>query len=142
MLALAVLAASIPGMSAHSHLTATYQEYLSSKTTHLEKKHPQVLDIVIPASDNKSRRSKDLFVPPRPNQTPIDFHPQLRQLHEDNEPLVYYSWHIHSYFFHEDANVTARSLDIRTQFINAFNVPACTNECFMGGPFDDCSQGN
>ena len=84
----------------------------------------------------------DLFVPPRPDQTPVDYHPQLKSLPQDGEPITYYSWHIHSYFFHEDANVTARSLALRDNFISTFKLETCIGDCFMGGPFDTCSQGN
>ncbi|CAF1234827.1 unnamed protein product [Rotaria sp. Silwood1] len=81
----------------------------------------------------------DLFFPPLPGQSNNDFHPQLRRLPLAHEPLYYYSWHIHSYFFHENKNVTARALGIREQFMNYFSIKKCEGNCFMGGIFDNCT---
>ncbi|CAF0742252.1 unnamed protein product [Rotaria sordida] len=81
----------------------------------------------------------DLFFPPLPGQSNNDFHPQLRRLPSASEPLYYYSWHIHSYFFHENKNVTERALDIRQQFMNFFHIKTCEGNCFMGGIFDNCT---
>jgi aromatic ring-cleaving dioxygenase len=84
---------------------------------------------------------QDLFVPPKPGQSSVDYHPQLKQLPGDDEPLVYYSWHIHVYFYQDNRNYSAECMAFREEFILAFNVPKCTGDCFMGGPFDTCTQG-
>lgn len=81
----------------------------------------------------------DLFLPPLPGQSSVDFHPVLRTPPGPNDPLVYYSWHIHVYFYHENANYTARAMALRTSFIREFNVSACPESCFMGGIFDNCT---
>ncbi|CAF1185280.1 unnamed protein product [Adineta steineri] len=82
----------------------------------------------------------NLFFPPLPGQSNNDFHPQLRAIPNENDTLYYYSWHIHSYFFHENANVTARALAIRTEFMKYFNIEKCLGNCFMGGIFDNCTR--
>jgi len=84
---------------------------------------------------------KDLFFPPRPDQTPNDYHPQLKRLPGDGEDIVYYSWHIHTYFFHEDQNVTDAALALRSAFMSTFSIGLCDDECFMGGPWDTCNTG-
>merc|ERR1711934_402518 len=81
------------------------------------------------------------FLPPLEGMTVTDFHPQLAVLPGPSDPIVYYSWHIHMYFFQENKNVTTRCLNIRNAFMKRFNVPLCTGNCFMGGPFDNCTQG-
>ncbi len=63
----------------------------------------------------------------------IHLYPHANSLPGPNDPLTYYSWHIHSYFFHENKNVTARAMAIREKFIDHFKVPTCKDECFMGG---------
>jgi len=55
--------------------------------------------------------------------------------------MVYYSWHIHVYFFHKDHNVTLRSMLLRNQFMKHFAAPECNKDCFMGLPFDNCTLG-
>ena len=122
-------------------LSELYKQYKASNGM-IKASQFRVRDIIIAASDDKLSRSKDLFVSPHVGQTPVDYHPQLKALPKDGEPMVYYSWHIHSYFFHEDENVTQRALAIRDQFISKFNVPTCRGDCFMGGPFDTCFQGS
>lgn len=103
--------------------------------------HPKYHKVLSAASKDQILRAKELFVPPLPGQSTNDYHPQLKVLPKDDEPMIFYSWHIHMYFFHEDKNVTARSLAIRDQFIADFKLPTCDDACFMGGPFDTCIQG-
>jgi aromatic ring-cleaving dioxygenase len=81
------------------------------------------------------------FFPPLPEQTSVDFHPQLKVLPSPSDPITYYSWHIHVYFFQEDQNVTNRCLSLRQEFLDHFRVPICTGNCFFGLPFDNCTQG-
>lgn len=64
----------------------------------------------------------NIFFPPLPGQTSVDYHPQLRVLPTEDEPLTYYSWHIHVYFFQEDKNVTGRALSLREAFMKNFRV--------------------
>lgn len=90
--------------------------------------------------DDLKTLNPDLFFPPLPGQSNNDFHPQLRQLPSGNDTLYYFSWHIHMYFFHENVNVTARALAIRQQFMNYFDIKKCEGNCFMGGPFDNCTR--
>jgi len=93
------------------------------------------------ANPNNFQDYKGKFFPPLPGQTHVDFHPQLRVPPGPKDPLIYYSWHIHTYFYQDDKNVTDRCLAFRTQFMETFNVPVCTGNCFMGGIFDNCTQG-
>lgn len=117
-----------------------YEAYLKAKIN-FDTNTPTYRKVVSPASGEKGSRSADLFTAPRIGQSSNDYHPQLKQLLGEDEPMTFYSWHIHSYFFHEDANVTEKSLAFRDQFISAFNIPMCEGDCFMGGPFDTCDQG-
>lgn len=94
----------------------------------------------VTAEISLSSAHQDLFFPPLPEQTEVDFHPQLRRLPADNETLYYYSWHIHVYFFHENLNVTTRALALREKFMSYFNIDTCLGNCFMGGIFDNCTR--
>mmetsp|Transcript_22853 Transcript_22853/g.33381 ORF Transcript_22853/g.33381 Transcript_22853/m.33381 type:complete len:235 (+) Transcript_22853:67-771(+) len=120
----------------HQELSDIYKAYKASKGI---SHKPSYRDVVLPS--NTDTASKDLFFPPLPGQTPVDYHPQLRKPMSEDEPLTYYSWHIHVYFFHEDENVTARSLALRDEFISTFSIETCSDDCFMGGPFDTCTKG-
>ena len=94
-----------------------------------------------PSSADQAARDKSLFYPPLPGQSGVDYHPQLKTLAENDTQIVYYSWHAHVYFFHEDENVTQRTLALRDQFMKRFSLAVCDDSCFMGGPFDTCTQG-
>ena len=96
--------------------------------------------VAVRNGDSLLTNKADLFFPPLPGQTNNDFHPQLRTLPSENETLYYYSWHIHVYFFHENANVTARALALREKFMSYFNIEQCLGNCFMGGIFDNCTR--
>jgi len=113
-----------------------YQDEVHKSSYHI----PKVVDVVSRKS-HELKHTNSLFLAPLTGMSPVDFHPQLQVLPKAGDPLVYYSWHIHMYFFHENKNVTTRCLALRTQFMNVFRVPECTGNCFMGGPFDNCTQG-
>ena len=81
----------------------------------------------------------NLFVAPQPGQSSVDFHPMLKEIPGPNDPIVYYSWHIHTYFFHENKNVTDRALSLRQDFMKHFQITNCTGDCFMGGWMDTVS---
>ncbi|CAF4192712.1 unnamed protein product, partial [Rotaria sp. Silwood2] len=119
-------------------------EYIRAKARSMNSNHQRGLGntrSVIPTKTSDSAAvNADLFFPPLPGQSNNDFHPQLRRLPLANEPLYYYSWHIHSYFFHENKNVTARALAIRQQFMEYFSIKKCEGNCFMGGIFDNCTR--
>ncbi len=74
-------------------------------------------------------------------QSSVDYHPILKKPPNPEDPITYYSWHIHVYFFHENKNVTARAMSLRESFIKTFNLDTCKDECFMGGWMDNCTQG-
>lgn len=148
--ALVVLLACV-GVFAFAHspaeLSKLYKSYQASKGKHSIADNKQKFrKAVVAKSVNTSNAEelaamKNLFVPPRPDQTPIDYHPQLKALPGDGEEIIYYSWHIHTYFFHEDENVTAKALELRDAFMSAFTIETCSDDCFMGGPWDTCSTG-
>jgi len=94
-----------------------------------------------PASSDYKNRDKSLFFPPLAGQTGRDYHPQLKTLAQNDTQIIYYSWHAHVYFFHEDENVTDRTLALRDSFMKRFSLALCDDSCFMGGPFDTCNQG-
>ncbi len=119
-------------------LSEIYKAYKSSKKGLAQKVNYQ--SVSSPLSNDIKSRDKSLFFPPLAGQSPVDYHPQLRNL-ASNDSIVYYSWHAHVYFFHEDKNVTDRSLALRDQFMSKFSLAKCSDECFMGGPFDTCNQG-
>ena len=116
-----------------------YKQYQTRGNAFSKGKSP-VYGVSSPLSNDANARDSSLFVPPLAGQTGIDYHPQLKQLHE-GEQIIYYSWHVHVYFFHEDQNVTDRTLAVRDQFISRFKLATCNDSCFMGGPFDTCNQG-
>jgi aromatic ring-cleaving dioxygenase len=116
-----------------------YQQYKENKGKPIiQRQQNQVRMVELP---NNQNRDKSLFVPPMAGQSGADYHPQLKSLTSDNTSIVYYSWHVHVYFFHEDVNVTQRTLALRDQFIKQFSLATCDDSCFMGGPFDTCTQG-
>ncbi|CAF3976166.1 unnamed protein product [Rotaria magnacalcarata] len=119
-------------------------EYIGSKDRLINKNRNNNIvssRAVKPVSNSDSAAlNPDLFFPPLPGQSNNDFHPQLRRLPSGSDPLYYYSWHIHTYFFHENVNVTARALAIREQFMGYFSIKKCEGNCFMGGIFDNCTR--
>lgn len=135
--ALAALVAS------HQELSALYKEYqVAGGKGQPQKVVLPALKVKSPSSKDAAARDKSLFFPPLPGQSSSDYHPQLRAASPSNDTeIIFYSWHVHVYFFHEDANVTARTLALRDQFISTFSLATCSDECFMGGPFDTCNQG-
>lgn len=137
LFALAALVAS------HQELSALYKEYqVAGGKGQPQKVVLPALKVKSPSSKDAAARDKSLFFPPLPGQTSSDYHPQLRAASPSNDTeIIFYSWHVHVYFFHEDANVTARTLALRDQFISTFSLATCSDECFMGGPFDTCNQG-
>ena len=138
LFALAALVAS------HQELSTLYKEYqVAGGKGQPQKVVLPTLKVKSPSSKDAAARDKSLFFPPLPGQTGSDYHPQLRAASPSNDTeIIFYSWHVHVYFFHEDANVTARTLALRDQFISTFSLATCSDECFMGGPFDTCNQGN
>lgn len=121
----------------HQELSALYKQY---KAAGGKVSAAPSLNVHLPKSSDVQARDKSLFFPPLPGQTGVDYHPQLRSM-VPNDTVVYYSWHVHVYFFHEDENVTARTLALRDNFIQHFSLATCDDSCFMGGPFDTCTQG-
>lgn len=118
-------------------MSALFQRYKDSK--HAVSKPAQYREVVLANVETEVSRAN--FAPPFKGQPTADYHPQLKTLKDDNEPMVYYSWHIHVYFFHEDQNVTNRALALRDQFISTFSLATCDDDCFMGGWMDNCTQG-
>jgi hypothetical protein len=116
-----------------------YKRYkaAASKTAPVLKNY----DVASPASNDHAARDRSLFYPPLPGQNSRDYHP-IKKASADNDTIIYYSWHLHVYFFHEDDNVTQRTLALRDNFMKRFSVATCDDDCFMGGPFDTCTQGN
>jgi len=128
----------------HSH-SALRDEYISSRArpaaaSHLNRLVSTRSAVPFRAGQRSAVADKNLFFPPLPGQLNNDFHPQLRQLPTGNETLYYYSWHIHTYFFHENKNVTDRALSLRKHFMDYFNIDMCKGNCFMGGIFDNCTN--
>jgi hypothetical protein len=124
---------------ARSHqLSSLFREYQRSAIRSPSKEFKPTKTETFKATHNN--RAADLFLPPLPGQSPIDFHPQLkyvlcvfeclrsffiltaRKLPEKDAPLTYYSWHIHTYFFHEDNDVKQRCLTLRQQFMSEFSA--------------------
>ena len=122
-------------------LSTLYKQYQAAGGKDQKLVVPAALNVKSPSSKDAAARDKSLFFPPLPGQTGSDYHPQLREP-RINDTITYYSWHVHVYFFHEDANVTARTLAMRDQFISTFSLATCDDDCFMGGPFDTCNQGS
>jgi aromatic ring-cleaving dioxygenase len=120
-------------------LSSIYKAYKASGGK-ISTPKVNVQSVSSPLSNDVKARDKSLFFPPLPGQSSVDYHPQLRNL-ASNDSIVYYSWHVHVYFFHEDKNVTERTLALRDQFITKFGLAQCNDSCFMGGPFDTCNQG-
>eukprot|EP00388_Colpodella_angusta_P028410 GDKK01012414.1.p1 GENE.GDKK01012414.1~~GDKK01012414.1.p1 ORF type:complete len:219 (+),score=54.28 GDKK01012414.1:1-657(+) len=119
-----------------------YKQYQVAGGKDLKRSIPSAaLSVKSPSSKDAAARSKDLFFPPLPGQTGADYHPQLRNPSPNDTVINFYSWHVHVYFFHEDVNVTSRTLALRDQFISTFSLAQCSDDCFMGGPFDTCNQG-
>jgi hypothetical protein len=131
---LLLLASLVAG---HQELSALYKSY---KAAGKKVAATPSLNVQLPSSKDVQARDKSLFFPPLPGQTGVDYHPQLRSM-VPNDTVVYYSWHVHVYFFHEDENVTSRTLALRDNFIKTFSLATCDDSCFMGGPFDTCTQG-
>jgi hypothetical protein len=125
-------------VAGHQELSALYKSYKAAggKVTGTSP----TFNVKMPKSSDVQARDKSLFFPPLPGQTGVDYHPQLRSM-VPNDTVTYYSWHVHVYFFHEDENVTARTLALRDNFIKTFSLATCDDSCFMGGPFDTCNQG-
>lgn len=119
-------------------LSELYKQYKASGKA-VTKPKADVHSVTLADKDTKSR-DPSLWVAPHAGQPTADYHPQLKKLN-DGEEIIYYSWHVHVYFFHEDQNVTDRTLALRDQFISRFNLATCNDSCFMGGPFDSCQQG-
>eukprot|EP00128_Syssomonas_multiformis_P016852 Colp12_sorted_trinity150504_noHs@19543 len=82
---------------------------------------------------------RDEFHAPLPGQSNVDFHPVLKKKPNPAAPLVYYSWHIHSYFWGggENPNSTARAMKFRSEFMDYFNATLCPDSCFMGSHFEN-----
>ncbi len=124
--------------NAHSS-SDLYKKYRASANKTPVVAHTHSVSAI--SSNDQAVRDKSLFYPPLPGQTGADYHPQLKSLAENDTQIIYYSWHAHVYFFHEDANVTQRTLALRDQFMKRFSIALCDDSCFMGGPFDTCVQG-
>lgn len=142
-LLITLFAVVLAAVSAHKdhEFTPLYQSYKNdNKDEHFPVSNAKKVSH-LNAKELKSLDPK-LFAPPLPGQNGVDYHPQLLALPAENDTqIIYYSWHVHVYFFHEDQNVTDRSLALRDQFISAFSLGKCDDSCFMGGPFDTCVQG-
>lgn len=138
---LALLFVMVSMVYSHNSLR---NDYIRSKARSSIVHHPDAIQtrrvVPIKANERSAARDANLFFPPLPGQSNNDFHPQLRHLPSENETLYYYSWHIHTYFFHENTNVTERALAIREQFMSYFNIEKCQGNCFMGGIFDNCTR--
>eukprot|EP00599_Poterioochromonas_sp_BG-1_P008412 CAMPEP_0173142634 /NCGR_PEP_ID=MMETSP1105-20130129/6203_1 /TAXON_ID=2985 /ORGANISM="Ochromonas sp., Strain BG-1" /LENGTH=218 /DNA_ID=CAMNT_0014056059 /DNA_START=45 /DNA_END=698 /DNA_ORIENTATION=- len=124
--------------NAHSS-SDLYKKYRASANKTPVVAHTHSVSAI--SSNDQAVRDKSLFYPPLPGQTGADYHPQLKSLAENDTQIIYYSWHAHVYFFHEDENVTQRTLALRDQFMKRFSIALCDDSCFMGGPFDTCVQG-
>jgi hypothetical protein len=111
-LALGLLAS----VSARIELSDLYKQYKAGKAAAPTEK-TVFRDVRMAAKQDKYESP---FFPPHVGQSPNDFHPVLRKPLADDEPMTYYSWHIHVYFFHEDQNVTDRSLALRDEFMSTF----------------------
>lgn len=120
-------------------LTELYKQFKASGKSVIKPK-ADVHSVTLAPSKDAKLRDPSLFVAPHAGQSSVDYHPQLKKL-SDGEEIIYYSWHVHVYFFHEDQNVTDRTLALRDQFISQFGLATCNDSCFMGGPFDTCNQG-
>lgn len=121
---------TISAVVAHPHHHSHHRRH--------HKDSPKISQVSV-FDEQSDKDVSDLFFPPLPGQSHVDFHPQLRVMPAEGDPLTYYSWHIHTYFFHENINSTKRTLELRTKFIDAFDVKNCTGGCFMGGIFDNCT---
>lgn len=132
-----------PGFDHGHELSDLLVEYKKAMTAAVERKECELphWPVAVPSTKELASIGENPFFPPLPRQSQVDFHPQLRVLPAAGEKITYYSWHIHCYFFQEDKNVTARTLSLRNNFMKAFNVPKCEGNCFMGSPFDNCTQG-
>jgi len=120
----------------HSRQSQLYKQYLAEKGQSFHTR--QVINVEALEYPDGFRSE---FLPPLPGQSPIDYHPILKTKRGPNDPLIYYSWHIHGYFFGggENPNSTARAMKFRDAFIKEFNVSHCDDQCFMGGIFDKCT---
>ena len=129
---LALLASASVALShEQQEVSALFQKYKSSKSA-VVKEAPHFRDVSLATPGNTDGH---LFYPPMQGQTPNDYHPVAKTLLKEDEPMTYYSWHIHVYFFHEDANVTARTLALRDEFMTTFSITDCQDDCFMGKLF-------
>jgi aromatic ring-cleaving dioxygenase len=139
---LALLFVILSMVHSHSLLRNEYIRFKSqSSVINSPVEQPKTRRVVpIKAGEKSPAMNPDLFFPPLPGQSNNDFHPQLRREPTENETLYYYSWHIHTYFFHENVNVTKRALALRQEFMKYFNIEKCIGDCFMGAIFDNCTR--
>jgi hypothetical protein len=137
------LSAFLAGIFAHqqSDFSDLYARYKAAGGKSSVTAAKATYDVSSPVSSDNAARDKSLFFPPVKGQNGRDYHPQLKSLAQNDTQIIYYSWHAHVYFFHEDANVTARTLALRDSFMKRFSLVNCDDNCFMGGPFDSCTQG-
>jgi aromatic ring-cleaving dioxygenase len=128
---------------AHSNerkLSPLYQRYKSSGRKNFQPA-TRYYDVSTANPTGTSSQGGDLFFPPLPGQSSVDYHPVKRVMADNDTQIIYYSWHLHVYFFHEDKNVTDRLLQLKDNFTKRFSLATCNESCFMGGPFDSCTQG-
>ena len=138
MMYITLLLGFIASVTAHSEMSSLYKQYKLSKASNHEVKKPFYREVNVASAQDKYESP---FIPPLPGQSSVDYHPVLRKPLADDEPMTYYSWHLHVYFFHEDENVTERALALRDEFMTTFSIQNCVDDCFMGGPFDTCNTG-
>lgn len=128
--------------AAHQELSPLYKAYQAAGAKYQQPKPILPLSVKALTQAELKNVDKSMFVAPHAGQSAVDYHPQLKVMPFNNRTITYYSWHVHVYFFHEDVNVTARTLALRDEFISHFSLATCDDSCFMGGPFDTCTQGN
>jgi hypothetical protein len=128
---------------AHSNegkLSPLYQRYKSSGRKNFQPA-ARYYDVSTANPTGTGSQDGDLFFPPLPGQSSVDYHPVKKVMADNDTQIIYYSWHLHVYFFHEDQNVTDRLLQLKDNFTKRFSLATCNESCFMGGPFDSCTQG-
>jgi hypothetical protein len=131
------LALVVIGTLAHEP-SALYKKYQASAGKQAPLKS---YDVESPVGRELKSQQQNEFYPPLPGQTGRDYHPIKKPMDGNDTQIIYYSWHLHVYFFHEDQNVTDRTLALRDNFMKRFSLATCDDSCFMGGPFDNCTQG-
>ena len=131
----------LTSVSARTELSDLYKQYKTGKTV-APMKNSVFHEVHMASKEDKDKKYDSLFFPPHVGQSTNDYHPILRKPLAADEPMTYYSWHIHVYFFHEDKNVTDRALALRDEFMSTFSIQNCIDDCFMGGPFDTCNTGS